>query len=270
MTSKLENFLARPAGDHVPTSGVTSNTPSGMQLAQELRDAVRHASAYAPRSLQVHLGPSEIGIPCHRQVAGKLAATTLTNHVADPWPSYVGTAVHAKLADDLVAERPQQWATERKVTPTEGHSGTADLYDSVWQAVVDHKVQGTSTHTKMRTNGPGRTYFVQLLLYGLGYLLAGLPVRAVAIASWARHGGLDDLYVWWHDLTQEDMDLVQYVINVELPYRKQWAELLKNGQADLMDVPVGDFNEKPVCYFCPLYRPEKKSNPAVAGCPGVS
>ena len=267
--SKLDSFLARPAGDHNPSAGVTSNTPHGMELARELRQLVQRASAYAPRTLQVHLGPSEIGVPCHRQVAGKLAGLTPTNHVADPWPAYVGTAVHAKLAEDIEAYR-KDWYPERRVIPIQGHSGTADLYTPQRFCVVDHKVQGSSTHSKMVSGGPGRTYFIQLLLYALGYVNAGLPVHSIAIASWARHGGLHDLYVWWHDLEQADWELIQYVINVELPYRKQWAELLKQNPHRLMEVPIGEYGEKPTCVFCPLYRPQKKTDPSVAGCPGVS
>jgi hypothetical protein len=52
--------------------------------------SLEHA-ARAPRTLQQHLGPSELGVECDRQVAGKMAALPATNHVVDPWPSMVGT-----------------------------------------------------------------------------------------------------------------------------------------------------------------------------------
>ena len=36
---------------------------------------------------------------CDRQVVSKMCGEPVTNHVADPWPSVVGTAVHAWLAE---------------------------------------------------------------------------------------------------------------------------------------------------------------------------
>lgn len=263
----LSAFLAsakRPATTQ--ETFVSSNTTWGVALASELRKAVREAAARAPRSLQVHLGPSEIGEPCHRQVAGKLAGLPYTNHVADPWPSVVGTAVHAWLADALEAAQPGRWFTERRVVPIDGHSGTADLFDAQLPGVVDHKVLGPFTYGKLRRSGPGRKYYVQLLLYGLGYRRFGLPVQRVAIAAWPRAGSLSGLYIWGHDLTPEDDALVEYIIDTELPYRKHLAELIRSCGVQLMDVPVGD--QEPDCYFCPFYRPEAKHNPELAGCPG--
>ena len=262
----LEAFLAhRPASPSTDRL-MTGNTPEGVAIAAELREAVRHASANSDRTLQVHLGPSEIGDPCHRQVVGKRAGVQETNHITDPWPSYVGTAVHAKLADDLEAQRPYQWFAERRVVPIDGHSGTADLYDAVRHGVIDHKVLGTTTHSKITKDGPGRKYFVQLLLYGRGYRRLGLPVRFVALAAWARTGGLNGLYVWTHELTPEDDELLDYIESAELPWRKAIAEQVRAGTLHLLQVPVG--TDTPDCYFCPFYRPEAEKDPRVAGCPG--
>lgn len=259
----LDAFLARPARVDNYSSG---NCPEAVAIAAELREAVRHASDNSARTLQRHLGPSEIGEPCHRQVVGKLAGLPSTNHVSDPWPSYVGTAVHAKLADDLEAYRPGQWYAERRVEPIDGHSGTADLYDAVRFGVEDHKILGPTTHDKIRRDGPGRRYFVQLLLYGRGYRRLGLPVRYVALLAWARTGGLHGLYVWYHELTPEDDQLVDYIEQVELPWRKAMAAEVAAGRLHLLAVPVG--TDKPDCYFCPFYRPEVARDPSVTGCPG--
>jgi hypothetical protein len=260
----LSAFLARPPDRSDNFS--SGNNPEAVAIAAELREAVRTASANSARTLQVHLGPSEIGEPCHRQVVGKLAGVAATNHVSDPWPAYIGTAVHAKLADDLEKARPGQWYAERRVEPIPGHSGTADLYDAVRQGVEDHKVLGTTTHAKIRQHGPGRRYFIQLLLYGRGYARLGLPVRYVALLAWARTGGLSGLYVWHHTLTPEDDALLDYVEGIELPWRKAMAAEVSVGRLTLLDIPIGD--QKPDCYFCPFYRPEAVRNPSVAGCPG--
>lgn len=72
----------------VPRS-LEGNSEWASRYARELRGViVRHASL-ALRSLQVRLGPSELGAACDRQVTGKLAGLTPTNHVSDPWPSSI-------------------------------------------------------------------------------------------------------------------------------------------------------------------------------------
>lgn len=262
----LAAFLARKPEAARVDNYASGNCPEAVAIAAELREAVRLASSRTSRSLQIHLGPSEIGEPCHRQVVGKLAGYPETNHVADPWPSYVGSAVHEALARDLAALRPEQWWTERRVVPIEGHSGTADLYDAVRCGVEDHKILGVTTHDKVRRHGPGRRYFVQLLLYGRGYKRLGKQVDFVALLAWARTGGLSGLYVWYHALTPEDDQLLDYITTVELPWRKQVAAMVTAGQLHLLAVPIGV--DHPDCYFCPFYRPEQATNPAVTGCPG--
>lgn len=263
---RLAAFLARKP-EAGAASGITSNSALGMRVAAELRQAVTQAQDRSPRSLQVHLGPSEIGNACHRQIAGKLAGLPATNHVSDPWPSFVGTATHDRLANAVEAFRPGRWQAERKVTPIEGHSGTADLYDAELRAVIDHKVLGRTSHAKIVAGKLPRHYYVQLLLYGLGYMRAGMPVERVMLAAWSRGGMLPDLYVWDHELTAEDMRLLEHVLLSELPYRKAWAAAITAGSATLRDVPIG--TETPECYFCPYWRPEAKVNPEAGGCPGV-
>ena len=264
MHGTIASFLAHTPDR--PKDLGTGNSPEAVSLAAELREAVRYATSNSARTLQKHLGPSEIGEPCHRQVVGKLAGVPPTNHMTDPWPSYVGTSVHAKLAEDLEAQQPQRWFAERRVEPIPGHSGTGDLYDAKLQTVVDHKVLGLQTHDKIRKEGPGRKYFVQLLLYGQGFARLGVPVRAVALAAWARKRGLAGLYVWHHPLTPADDQLLAYIEQVELPWRKQVAAEVSAGRMHLRAVPVGD--EKPDCYFCPFYRSEAASDPDAPGCPG--
>src|SRR6202012_3620183 len=154
----------------------------------------------APRSQQGHLGHSELGVACDRQVVGKLLREAPTNHVTDPWPSIVGTAVHAWLADAFVADDPQRWMTEHRVTPHPDHAGTGDLYDRVEATVGDHKVLGESSLAKVRrAEGPPRKYRRQLFLYGLGFLRQGLPVNRVALLAYPRtQSTLDGIYVWEH------------------------------------------------------------------------
>jgi hypothetical protein len=118
-----------------------------------LREVIVRQAHRQPRSVQRTLGPSEIGQPCDRQVVGKLAGEPITNHVSDPWPSIVGTAVHAWLAEKFAIENTLngviRWVPEQKVYPHQDYPGTADLYDAAEQCVVDWK--GTYIHTPVAT-----------------------------------------------------------------------------------------------------------------------
>ena len=261
----VEAFMAsaRPTTQNF----VSSNTAFGINAAKEYRDVVSAAARRAPRNNQKWLGPSEIGVPCHRQVAGKFAGLPHINHVADPWPAILGTAGHAWLAEVFGNHESQNFLAERRVVPVPGHSGTADLYDAKRRAVVDWKILGPTSQDKLKSKGAPRGYFIQLLAYGLGYLRLGLPVDRVMIASWRRSGTLQDLYVWDHELTAYDYGVLEYIFNEELPYRKGLAKLLEAGEP-LANIPVGDFDgEKPECYFCPFFAPDGQHGDKA--CPGL-
>lgn len=248
------------------------NTSWADAYAQELRRVFHDQAAQAPRSLQVHLGPSELGATCDRQVAGKMAQLPVLNKVADPWPSIRGTALHAWAADAFLADNERlgaiRWVAEQRVTPHPDHSGTADLYDAEEEAVVDHKFLGPSSMDKVRSAaGPPRHYVVQMLLYARGYRLLGLPVKRVALAAYpATASSLASMYVWERPHTPADDELLEEVFR-QTEYRKQWAIALLTGSAQLMDVPAeGDYAE---CHFCPFMRPQSATDHG-AGCPGRS
>ncbi len=264
MSGNLAAFMS--AGPVRPMAG---NTSWSNRYAAEIRRVVTDAAARAPRSLQVHLGPSELGSVCDREVAAKLAGLPATNHVMDPWPSIVGTAVHAWLADAFAAENARlgriRWIPEQRVVPHPDHSGTADLYDALEQTVGDHKVLGPTSLAKVkRPEGPPRHYQVQLLLYAKGYRLLGLPVRRVALIAYPRtKSSLDELYVWERPHTQADDDLLDEVF-AQTTIRKAWALGLVSGQAQLKDVPATPSDS---CVFCNQYRPQAAYDGG-KGCPG--
>lgn len=181
-----------------------------------------------------------------------MARLPTTNHVVDPWPSIVGTALHAWAADAFDADNHRtamRWITETRVTPHPDHPGTADLYDAKERTVVDHKFLGPGSMDKVRSkDGPPRHYVVQLLLYGRGYRLAGLPVDRVVLAAYPRTAAsLDGLYVWERPYTPADDTLLDEVF-AQTEYRKKWALALVTGQAQLMDVPAATDDQE--CYFC--------------------
>jgi hypothetical protein len=251
---------------------LAGNTPWAAQYAHEMRDIVTRCANGSARNLQRHLGPSEIGHLCSRQVAGKLAGLPATNHVLDPWPSIMGTAGHAWMEGVLHWANEQlgrvRFLPEYRVTPGmgfEGHPGTGDGYDGDNESVIDWKFLGTTSMNKLRKDGPSRHYFVQFLLYMLGFQALGLPVQRIVLIAWPRtSSSLDGMYVWEHPVTESDYAFLRDVIKPELEYRKAWAAALVTGTAQLMDVP-GDTNDE--CHWCPFWRPQS-ANDGGAGCPG--
>jgi len=249
-----------------------SNSPWGERYGAELRSVVRRYASRAPRTLQRHLGPSELGEACDRQVIGKMAAQKKTNNVTDPWPSIMGTAGHAWMEDAFQWENSQEgvrWLTEVRVTPDPGpdpHPGTADLYDAYTQSLVDWKFLGEASLSKLKAKGPKRVYYVQTLLYALGYINMGLPVQRVVLVAWPRtKSSMDEMYVWEHVPTDEDWQLVQRVL-AETRIRQLKANEIIAGRAKLMDFPATPDDDS--CHFCPFYRPQSAHDGGY-GCPGT-
>jgi hypothetical protein len=207
-----------------------------------------------------------------RPVVGKLAGLPPTNHVADPWPSVVGTAVHAWLADAFTAANAgldfPRWLAEQRVVPHPDHSGTGDLYDAVETAVVDHKVLGESSMAKIRSpKGPPIKYVIQLLLYGKGFRVMGLPVTRVALAAYPRTAAsLDGLYVWERATGPQDDALIEEVFALT-GRRKAMAEKLLSGELTFNQIPNATDDDE--CFFCDFYRPQTKRDGG-PGCPGPS
>ncbi|TCB97558.1 hypothetical protein E0H26_11610 [Micromonospora zingiberis] len=263
MTTVEEFMKAAPAR-------LGGNSPWASRYASELRRVVVEQANGSARNRQRHLGPSELGVPCDRQVVGKLAGLPATNHVVDPWASIVGTAVHAWLADAFTAANAgldfPRWLAEQRVTPHPEHPGTADLYDAVETAVVDHKILGESSMAKVRSNsGPPIHYQIQLLLYGKGYRILGLPVTRVALAAYPRtSASLDGLYVWERATGPQDDALIEEVFKLT-DRRKAMAEEILNGSKTLTDIPITADDD--TCFFCPYYRPQSKRDNG-PGCPG--
>ena len=254
------------------------SSPWAEQYGRTMKQLVKDRASRADRSMQRHLGPSELGEECDRQVVSKMAAMAKTNNVSDPWASVMGTAGHAWVEDmykwdnrrRLAEGMPGRWIAEMKVTPDPGddpHPGTADLYDAEYLALVDHKFLGDTSRAKLIAKGPKRVYYVQLLLYRRGYQNLGLPVNRIVLLAWPRtKSSLDDLYVWEHIPTPEDEVLVDKVI-AQTKERQQVAELVKSGALNIMNVKPTPSDDS--CMFCPLYRPQAAYDPSIFGCPGT-
>lgn len=265
------DFMARAGRRPAPLTG---SSDWAVRYASELRTIVTDHARRAPRNVQVHLGPSEIGVECDRQVVGKLLQLPTTNHVSDPWPSIVGTAVHAWLADCFTAYNSRysdnRFLAEFRVVPHPEHSGTADLYDSRHRAVTDHKVLGPTSRAKVTSGNLPIKYVIQLLLYARGYRNLGLPVDRVALAAYPRtESSLSGLYVWDREYTPEDDALIDKTFQ-RMDQRKLYAHAVRNQVIGIADVPTHPDDTE--CYFCPFYRPESSGSSVPysgVGCPGT-
>jgi hypothetical protein len=179
-------------------------------MRAELERIFVAAAENAPRSLQAEIGPSEVGTPCPRRLAYKLAGAPEHNH-RDPWRPTVGTATHGWIADALAAHNLKthsgygfsRYLIECMVSVGEINgrviTGHADCYDRVTCEVVDWKIVGATTLRDAKRAGaheifkPG--YRVQAHLYGAGFRNRGLPVHAVNVAYLPASGELRDA-VW--------------------------------------------------------------------------
>jgi hypothetical protein len=255
--------------DPGPAGNPNGNTPWAQAYAQEIAALVHRRAAQAPRTLQRHLGPSELGVACDRQVVGKLLGLSRVNFVADPWPAILGTATHVWLADAFSADDPARWMTEHRVNPMDGHSGTGDLYDVTTRTVGDHKVLGKTTLAKVRRKmGPVRAYKRQLALYGLGFLREGREVERLALIAYPRtEPSLNDIYVWEQPF---DDDVLEWIDDTfaETRRRKAQASLVESGDLSIHDVPRIPSSDE--CYYCPFFQPDVDyaTGSIGHGCPG--
>lgn len=181
---------------------VTARGTDPKLVGDELVDVIREGIlAGDMRSRQVEIGPSELGQPCARALAYRLAGVPHTGTQATPWRQWVGTQVHdgtelhAHLAN---ATRGTRWLTNLHVEVGELYPGRPirghlDFLDVVTATIVDLKVPGS---TAMRTYGPGKpespTYRIQVHAYGRGVQRAGFLPEHVAVLRLSPARELDE------------------------------------------------------------------------------
>ncbi|WP_130012163.1 hypothetical protein [Serinicoccus sediminis] len=162
---------------------------------KHLREVIEHTILTDPRTLQVALGPSEIGTACDRCLVHLLAGHKATEYVA-PWLPTIGHAVHAWLdkamrLHALASDDGDRWHVESRVTVGQiggvDIKGNADLFDEVTGTVTDWKISGKPKIDSVRRHGASLTYQRQAQLYGKGYEDAGHTVRAVQVIFLPRN-----------------------------------------------------------------------------------
>jgi hypothetical protein len=172
-----------------------------------MREVLTALDASRPRSRQTALGPSELGTPCQRQMAYKLAG--VPRQLPDkrpPWAPMQGTAMHGLMEEALRFHNGQlgraRWVIEERLHMDDEITGSGDAFDTDTGTVVDWKYVGVTALRKVkRKTVPNEqlispTYRVQGHLYGYGHARAGRDVRWVRFVLLARSHDYDDSAEW--------------------------------------------------------------------------
>ncbi|MFJ9848607.1 hypothetical protein [Streptomyces sp. NPDC101150] len=212
------------------------------------------------RSAQAHLGPSEIGTPCDRRIAMSLMQVPPVNPGGDGWAAFVGTCIHAGLADMFrwADHGTGRYATEMPLTlpSVTVPKGTGDLLDRTMLLFADHKCMGNSSLSKLRLDGPSNTYRVQVHTYAYAAIRDGEHVEHVAIVAWPREASsLKGLHVWTEPY-DESIALAALARAEDIAARAH--HLGRDGNPRRFDA----FTTADDCRFCPF-----KTNTA-KGCKG--
>lgn len=240
----------------------------------EVRDVLTRYDAGRPRSVQTTLGPSELGTPCPRQIALKLAG--VARHPRGlPWAPMCGTAVHDLMEKALTAENErlgrQRWVLEQEVQLDDELSGHGDAYDTDHALVVDWKYTGTTARRKaVRRSVPNSElvsmeYRTQAHLYGLGHRNAGRRVRFVRLVLLARS----------HDFTESVEWTEQYREDIALNAMTRFYAI----RDQVLELDGGRHPEQLIhveaapgeaCKWCPFQRVTPPGGPPVdaTGCAG--
>lgn len=238
-------------------------------LFAEMLDVIARAIGDHPRSRQRRIGPSEMGSPCARRLAYRLAGVEPVN-VDTPWRPTVGTAVHTWLEDAFRAEN-RRWREETGIDVTrwllemrlevgqvggETIEGSCDVYDRVTATSNDWKVVGPDALKRYKAHGPGQQYRAQAHLYARGWVARGLPVDTVAITFLPSNGELRDAH-FWHEPYDEQvaLDTLARVDTIA-------SLVAAGGPAAAAALPTADAH----CRFCPFHLPA--ATELTEACPG--
>lgn len=258
--------------DPVPMTVLAEQVVARMK---ELFYAYDNRRAADNRSAQTTLGPSEIGTPCDRRLALSLMQVPPVNPGGDGWAAFVGTCVHAGLAEMFTwaDANTGRFAVEVPLRYPNKHvpKGTSDLLDRMLFMVDDHKAQGRWSLDKLKTQGIPPGYRVQLHVYGYGQRLQGERVDYVALISWPREASsLADMYAVVEPYDPaiareafERVDRIADEVKAHEAERATWAGLDINAHqlSIAKEFPTADD-----CRFCPFHAP---GDPGMTrGCPG--
>lgn len=155
---------------------------------RELLTIIQNKINEHPRSAQTLMGPSEVG-GCETKIAFKLAYGGESDNDGG-WAASKGTLLHEWLDKSVFGPGPsmmpdgsQRWYSDLKLDQVVPWvtGGTLDLYDRLYQTVIDWKAPGDYTMKAVRDGKVSFGYYVQANIYGLGLEQMGYPVSRVAL-----------------------------------------------------------------------------------------
>lgn len=286
LAALIASLRPDPPAPAEPAAAPRPEIPAGPppSTVAEMREVLADLDANRPRSLQRTLGPSELGTPCQRQIAMKLAGVTRRpEDTRPPWAPMQGTAIHTLMEEALRFHNAQlgreRWIVEADLTidpglpdpdpvhhvdPIRGHG---DAFDTDTGTVVDWKYVGITTLRDVkRKTVPNEQlvkpeYRTQAHLYGLGHENAGRDVRYVRLVFLARSHDYADSTEWTEPYNREIADMavmryyatIQLLIDLGLPANPAMWEF----------VPAAPGKS---CSWCPFRRVGGPANGT--GCPG--
>lgn len=263
----------RPALERLAAAAVRDHAPPPSTLAEIEGALIRYENS-RPRSVQTTLGPSELGTPCSRQIAMKLAGVQ-RHERGLPWAPMCGTAVHSLMESVLERENErlgrQRWIIEETVHLDDELKGHGDAYDSDHALVIDWKYTGTTARRKAsRRTVPNselvsREYRVQAHLYGLGHENAGRRVTHVRLVMLARSHDFRESVEWTEEYRP---DIAVDAMTRFYATRDQVVNLDAATHPDRLAAIEATPGE--ACKWCPFQRPTPDGGADVdaTGCVG--
>jgi hypothetical protein len=247
------------------------------ELKAQLLEIIHWADRNSPRSKQLAIGPSEIGVECDQRVARTLAGMEQENFRFDVWAGIVGTGIHSwmqqavdrYLEEHIVVQGDidgPRWITENRVYADDVISGSSDLYTG---DVIDYKSAASDKIKKMREGDVSLIpvqYRVQGHIYGLGNVRAGRKVRDIVLVFLPRNGLIKDMY-----LHREPYDEVIAFKALDRLYRL----VDEMNELGLPEKPENwgaiTMAPGPGCWYCGFFKAGVAGDkPNQFGCPGNS
>lgn len=243
---------------------MTSDLPPS--TLKEFQAILYAYNAQSPRTVQKDVGPSEIGTPCLRQLAYRVAGAPQQPEPDVPWAPMQGTAVHAFM--EKVARwqnKREGWdrflVEERLMIRDPYPYGTGDLYDQLHCVSTDWKHVGVTTLRKARAGHINPSYVTQGHLYCLGHENAGRSPKFVRIVFLARSHDYNDGFEFTEPYDrQKALDALEW-----LDYATYEADRVRVSHA--WD-EVATAEDDSACGWC-RYRNNSLKEPGWLGCPGV-
>lgn len=266
------------SGDNTGLHANCVDPPAPPSTIDEMEMALYRLDAGRARSLQTTLGPSELGTPCERQIAFKLAGMPQKDRGL-AWAPLCGTAVHSLMEETLEQEN-ERLGRERyfietslnieDVVPDGTHvKGHGDAYDSDHALIIDWKYTGVTARRKAaRVRVPNaekvsQEYRIQTHLYGKGHENAQREVKWVRVVMLARSHDYSESVEWTERYRP---DIAQWALN---RYHRLRARVAAEQMAEHPERLAG-VAAKPsqdTCKWCPFWRLNGDAVDAT-GCPG--